>query len=140
MRRALIVVAVILGLASCGDDTTTSVEGRGTIVLHGDRGPVRIEVEEADTPAERRHGLMGRTSLAADEGMVFLFEGPVTSEFWMKDTLIPLSIAFWDEEGRIVGIRDMEPCARGSVPDLRRARAVRRRARGQAGFFDGTTG
>lgn len=45
--------------------------------------------------------------------MLFLFAdegGPVTTRFWMKDTLIPLSIAFWDANGRIVAIRDMVPC------------------------------
>ena len=64
---------------------------------------MRVTVEAADTPAEREHGLMGRTSLDTDEGMVFVFDGPTDGSFWMKDTLIPLSIAFWDEDGRIVG-------------------------------------
>ena len=136
MRRALIVAAVTLGLASCGDGTTTTVEGRGTIILHGDRGPVRIEVEEADTPAERQQGLMGRTSLAADEGMVFLFERPVTSEFWMKDTLIPLSIAFWDAEGRIVGIRDMDPCGEDPCPTYGAPEPYVGALEVNAGFFD----
>jgi uncharacterized membrane protein (UPF0127 family) len=77
---------------------------------------VRVTVEEADTPAERAHGLMGRTSLGTDEGMVFVFDGPTDGSFWMKDTLIPLSIAFWDEDGRIVGIRDMEPCTADPCP------------------------
>jgi uncharacterized protein len=86
----------------------------------GGQGPVHVAVEEADSPAEREQGLMGRTSLGADEGMIFLFDdvadGPVTSEFWMKDTLIPLSVAFWDEHGRIVGIRDMDPCTEDRCP------------------------
>ena len=81
---------------------------------------MHVAVEEADSPAERQQGLMGRTSLGADEGMIFLFDdvadGPVTSEFWMKDTLIPLSVAFWDEDGRIVGIQDMEPCTEDPCP------------------------
>jgi uncharacterized protein len=86
------------------------------VVIHDGGDPVRVMVEAADSAAERQQGLMGRTSLAPDAGMVFLFDGPVTSEFWMKDTLIPLSIAFWDEDGRIVGIRDMEPCSEDPCP------------------------
>ena len=59
---------------------------------------------------------MDRTSLAADDGMAFLFDGPTSGSFWMKDTLIPLSIAFWREDGQIVGIRDMDPCAADPCP------------------------
>ncbi len=90
------------------------------MVLHGADGSVHVSVEEADSSAERRQGLMGRTSLGADEGMIFLWSDvdvdAVTSQFWMKDTLIPLSIAFWDEDGRIVGIHDMEPCTEDPCP------------------------
>ena len=59
---------------------------------------------------------MDRTSLGADDGMVFLFDAASSGSFWMKDTLIPLSIAFWDETGRIVGIRDMDPCTADPCP------------------------
>jgi uncharacterized protein len=121
MRRALTAALAALSIASCtggsppiGDAPITSV------ILHGDRGPVHVAVEEADSPAERQQGLMGRTSLGANEGMLFLFGdvagGPITSAFWMKDTLIPLSIAFWDEDGRIVGIRNMDPCTDDPCP------------------------
>ena len=48
--------------------------------------------------------------LPADEGMAFVFDEPANSTFWMKDTLIPLSIAFVDESGRVIGARDMQPC------------------------------
>ncbi len=81
---------------------------------------MQLAVEEADTPGERQQGLMGLTSLGANEGMIFTFgdvaDGPVRSEFWMKDTLIPLSVAFWDEDGLIVGIRDMDPCTEDPCP------------------------
>jgi uncharacterized protein len=79
-------------------------------------GEVTVEVEVADSPSERRVGLMNRASLDGDAGMAFLFEGPTDGGFWMKDTLIPLSIAFWDEEGRIVAILDMQPCESDSCP------------------------
>jgi uncharacterized membrane protein (UPF0127 family) len=121
MRRALVATSAALFIASCTGATTSSDGGRTTsVILHGAQGPVRVAVEEADSPGERQRGLMGRTSLGANEGMIFTFGdisgGPITSEFWMKDTLIPLSIAFWDEEGRIVGIRDMDPCTKDPCP------------------------
>ncbi len=53
---------------------------------------------------------MERRSLAPNSGMAFLFDEPTTNQFWMKNTLIPLSIAFFDAEGKIVKIMDMEPC------------------------------
>lgn len=121
MHRALVAAVAVLSVASCTRATPSIGVGRVTsVILHGGQGPVHVVVEVADSPAERQQGLMGRTSLGADEGMVFLFDdvadGPVTSEFWMKDTLIPLSVAFWDEDGRIVGIQDMDPCAEDPCP------------------------
>jgi len=68
-----------------------------------------ISAEVAKTPEERTQGLMGRKSLDRDEGMFFIFETEDYHRFWMKDTLLPLSIAFIDKEYRIVGITDMRP-------------------------------
>lgn len=68
-----------------------------------------IWVEVAKTPAERAKGLMGRKNLGQEEGMFFIFETEDYHAFWMKDTLIPLSIAFIDKSGRIVEITDMKP-------------------------------
>jgi uncharacterized protein len=70
---------------------------------------VVVRVEIADTDAERQRGLMGSTALAEDQGMLFVFGGEQELSFWMKNTLIPLSIAFMDSEGRIVDIQDMKP-------------------------------
>ena len=68
-----------------------------------------ILVEVAKTGEERALGLMGRTSLGKEEGMYFIFEDEGIHGFWMKNTLLPLSIAFIDREGKIVWITDMEP-------------------------------
>jgi uncharacterized membrane protein (UPF0127 family) len=76
----------------------------------------RLAVRVADTDAERATGLMGVTSLPADQGMAFAFDAPTQARFWMKDTLIPLSIAFIDERGRVVTIDDMEPCHADPCP------------------------
>jgi len=73
----------------------------------GERVPVQVEI--ADTPDERQQGLMGREALAEDAGMLFIFDQEQPLSFWMKDTLIPLSIAYIDGSGTIVDIQDMQP-------------------------------
>ena len=75
-----------------------------------------IRVEVARTPEERVVGLMARKHLGKEEGMLFIFEEERYHSFWMKDTLIPLSIAFIDREGRIVKITDMKPLTLTSHP------------------------
>jgi uncharacterized protein len=88
----------------------------GTAILSTADGAVSVRVEIAEKPDARATGLMGRTALASDAGMAFLFDEPTRGPFWMKDTLIPLSIAFWDEEGRIVAVLDMSPCSADPCP------------------------
>lgn len=68
-----------------------------------------IQVEVAQTPEERAHGLMGRKHLGKDEGMLFIFEAEDYHGFWMKNTFLPLSIAFIGRDGRIVWIAEMKP-------------------------------
>jgi uncharacterized protein len=68
-----------------------------------------IHAEVAKSPEEQTRGLMGRTFLGKDDGMLFFYEKEVYHGFWMKNTLIPLSIAFIDRGGRITAILDMEP-------------------------------
>ena len=89
---------------------------RAELVITTDKDEVLLEVEVAVADEERRRGLMGRDHLAPNDGMAFVFDEPVSSGFWMKDTLVPLSIAFWDEEGRIVAILDMDPCEADPCP------------------------
>jgi uncharacterized membrane protein (UPF0127 family) len=71
-----------------------------------------VSVEIAETGEQRGIGLMARNSLPPDEGMLFVYSAPQDSSaaFYMFRTLIPLDIAFYDDEGRIVAIRHMEPC------------------------------
>jgi uncharacterized membrane protein (UPF0127 family) len=104
MRR-LAFAAVVLLLSACG-----GTENSPRAIIQTGGGDVVVHVEIADAPGERARGLMGRTELAKDAGMVFSFPEDSTSPFWMKDTLIPLSIAFYRADGRIVRILDMEPC------------------------------
>ncbi|HWB55415.1 MAG TPA: DUF192 domain-containing protein [Gaiellaceae bacterium] len=115
-RAPLAVLASLLLLAvACGGEeehvSTTVASAPGPrVVIATDAGQVTVDVEVADTPAERETGLMDRESLPEDAGMLFEFDGDSTGGFWMKDTLIPLSIAFADADGTILSILDMDPC------------------------------
>jgi uncharacterized membrane protein (UPF0127 family) len=72
-------------------------------------GGHKLMAEVAATPEDRHTGLMHRFSLKPDHGMVFVFEREEPQAFWMKNTFIPLSIAFIARDGRIVSIDDMAP-------------------------------
>ncbi|MGH8737119.1 MAG: DUF192 domain-containing protein [Burkholderiales bacterium] len=72
-------------------------------------GMRQIHAELADTVPARMQGLMYRTSLAPNSGMLFVYEQPALECMWMKNTLIPLSVAFFDETGRIINIEQMQP-------------------------------
>ena len=69
----------------------------------------RVTAEVATTVATRAVGLMRRFSLRPDHGMLFVFDAPQPLTFWMKNTYIPLSIAFIGADGRILNIEDMAP-------------------------------
>jgi uncharacterized protein len=68
-----------------------------------------IQAEVARSAAEREIGLMFRTALGANDGMLFVFEQPGQQCFWMKNTLLPLSVAFIADDGSIVNIDTMKP-------------------------------
>ena len=68
-----------------------------------------VHVEIVATEAQRERGLMQRTSMPDDAGMLFVFPADTDGAFWMKDTLLPLSIAFIAADGRVVNVQDMAP-------------------------------
>ena len=72
-------------------------------------GMHRIEAELAHTDRSRQVGLMNRATLPTQRGMVFVFAHEARHCMWMKNTLIPLSVAFLDRDGRILNIADMQP-------------------------------
>jgi uncharacterized protein len=123
MRKVAVwVVALALAVGACGDDD----DGSGsrpqsafpvkTAIIETESDPVMLTVEVADTEERRARGLMGRESLPEDRGMVFVFFEEHRGGFWMKNTEIPLSIAFFDEHGEILKILDMRPCRRDPCP------------------------
>ena len=72
---------------------------------------LQFDVEVADTDELREQGLMGREKLKDNEGMIFIFESAEPQGFWMKNTLIPLSIGFFDSKGKLFQVTDMEPAS-----------------------------
>lgn len=68
-----------------------------------------IQAEVAQTPEQRAIGLMHRRSMETNRGMLFVFESASTQCFWMKNTLLPLSIAFLADDGSVVNVADMKP-------------------------------
>jgi uncharacterized protein len=87
-----------------------AVSCKGSSVAFSDDGHVAsLGIEVARTPEARARGLMGRKTLPKDSGMLFDFGNETNTAFWMKDTSIPLSIAFIDSGGKVVAIKDMKP-------------------------------
>ncbi|MDR2490487.1 MAG: DUF192 domain-containing protein [Spirochaetaceae bacterium] len=101
-------------------------------VEKADGGATVITAELARTEGEKQKGLMFRTTLADGEGMLFVYTRDERMSFWMKNTLIPLSIAFISRDGRIIDILDMEPLSTQSV---RSSRSVRYALEAPRGWF-----
>lgn len=78
-------------------------------------GSREVVVEVADTDARRERGLMFRQSLGENDGMLFVFDDEAIRRFWMKNTRIPLSIAFINARREIIDIQDMNPAAAEDV-------------------------
>ncbi|HEX7133378.1 MAG TPA: DUF192 domain-containing protein [Iamia sp.] len=95
----------------------TAIPGFGEVevrIVEGPDGePIVICVLVADTPAQRARGLMEVTDLGGYDGMLFRFEDDSDGGFWMKDTVLPLSIAYLDADGAVVSTADMDPCPDG---------------------------
>lgn len=87
-----------------------------SITLSAGAEEVEVPVLVADEPELRSRGLMFREEYPADAGMLFVFEAPTRGSFWMKNTLIPLSIAFIDGEGQVLDVQQMLPCVEDPCP------------------------
>jgi uncharacterized protein len=137
MRRTIaIVLTGLLLFAACGNDDEDSSNGNGepkngaqeiegapeftpaTILIDraGDGSTVLLNGEVADTDETRAFGLMKREELPDRYGMAFVYFEERQCCFYMKDTLVPLSIAFFDSDGEIVDIKDMDPCKKEPCP------------------------
>ena len=117
-----LVLAAALAFAACGNGTPPAVPGAQLPVDWLTVSGHRITVELASDPDERARGLMFRQSLPPDHGMLFVFPRDDVQAFWMRNTTIPLSIAYADGRGRIVRIADLEPLDERPVTSIAPAR------------------
>ncbi len=124
---ALLALSLLLLGAACQDDAVVltpngsvlelpeGVEAidfpLGEVTISTATSTYRLTVEVAQTPAQTARGLMYRSSMPEEAGMLFIFPSERSSGFWMMNTLIPLSIAYIAADGTIVTLRDMEPCS-----------------------------
>lgn len=100
MKKSLLCSLLALSaLSACADMPT----------LELGVGMYRIKAEVAHTNAARMTGLMHRTEMPSDSGMLFVFTRAAKHCMWMRNTLIPLSVAFIDDKGHIINIADMQP-------------------------------
>ena len=99
MRQLFLILSLFANLAMA----------QGMPVVELTAGFHRIEAEVAATPQSRAQGLMHRKAMDSQRGMLFVFTHDAAHCMWMKNTLIPLSIAFMDASGRILNITDMKP-------------------------------
>ncbi len=122
---AMILLAAALPLASCEGGDALPV-----VILRS--GAVELAAEVARTPEEQQKGLMFRDSLPDGRGMIFVYDSDRRMAFWMKDTLIPLSIAFLAADGTIREIRDMRA---GSLEVIESERSARHALEVPLGWF-----
>jgi len=110
MWQAVLAVAIVSSLGGFftnahGQDAPQRLTNRTTLGA----GLYNMQVEVAVTPQEHAIGLMHRTSMGANDGMLFVFDRPGVQCFWMKNTLIPLSVAFVADDGTVVNLDEMKP-------------------------------
>jgi uncharacterized protein len=98
-------LGVLLALALAGSPAAAECSA-GTVELRGPDGQARFNVELADTAGERARGLMFRESMPSSAGMLFVYERPGRTSFWMKNTLMPLDIIFADERGVVTRVHE----------------------------------
>ena len=117
MRGKLIgltAAAFLAAILSCGGGPEERIEVR--------IGGESFRVEVARTEEQKRQGLMNRKSLGSREGMIFVYETDRHLAFWMKDTTIPLTLAFLTKDGRITQIEELKPLSLKSVVSQRAVR------------------
>ena len=131
--RTVFAVLLLAVFSSCSAaDEGESFEWR-EITIESQAGTINLLVELAVTTAQHRQGLMHREVLDDGKGMLFIFEIDQILSFWMKNTLIPLSIAYIASNGRIIEIHNLEP---GNLNPVRSSRSARYALEVQQNWFE----
>lgn len=109
---------------------------RAEVVFVGDGRRVAMPVLVADTADLRSTGLMGREDLPDTAGMLFVYGAETEGVFWMKDTLLPLTIAFVGDDGVVQQLTDMDPCRADPCPRYPAAQPFRYAIEANQGYYD----
>ncbi|PAW79817.1 MAG: hypothetical protein B9S32_00375 [Verrucomicrobia bacterium Tous-C9LFEB] len=107
--RFLRIFSLLLVLSGSFSTLTAQESSPSLPVIEIKAGAATIRAEVARTPEEKALGLMHRTRMPDNAGMIFILDGKSRASFWMKDTSLPLSIAFLDAQGTILQIVDLQP-------------------------------
>lgn len=115
---ALLTVLSLLVLSSCGEQAPVfHPRDNSTIYVKTTSGSIPLRVEVMDSDVEWQRGMMGRTELADDAGMLFVFPAQKIHDFWMKDTRISLDLLFFNADRELVHIKhDAPPCVKDPCP------------------------
>ncbi len=133
VKRAAIAALLLLSFVNLNPSQGEDTFKRALLKIQTKSGPVSLDVEVADTEPKREHGLMFRTELAGNQGMIFLFDEEQPITMWMKNTYIPLDMVFIGSDWRIVHIAtDTEPLSTDHIPSVQPALRVLEIAGGQA--------
>ena len=115
-----IIILLFFALCGCAKSDESGAEKLHTLTINS----AKLKVEIARTPQEKMQGLMFRKSLPEAQGMLFIYEDSDIRSFWMKNTYIPLSLAYIDENCQILQLVDMKPLEEKSYLSAKPAQFV----------------
>jgi uncharacterized membrane protein (UPF0127 family) len=116
MKRFFFLPLLLMACTGLPQPTDNVTYETQPITLQGDDREINLEVEVAITGEQRAKGLMFREVIGTD-GMLFVFADERTRSFWMKNTLIPLDILYFDTDGFVVSTTTMQPCTTDVCPN-----------------------